>query len=253
MSAKNSIDIPCHHCGAVLIRPVWRFKNTKLHFCNRKCRGAWLKTQTGPNAYAYKGTNVQVNCSQCGKEVIRDPSHVKRNEHFFCGQNCWNKWRSVHMRDEGNPNFSTPAIETSCAFCGKAIRRKPWRIGTVKRTRHFCCKEHRAAWHKEHFVGENSPTWKGGSIRYYGPNWNEQKRAARKRDGYKCKACGVSQKKNGKALDVHHIVPFRSFGYVPGENENYLDANVLTNLVALCRNCHMKAEAGHIPVQMNLL
>ena len=100
-------------------------------------------------------------------------------------------------------------------------------------------------------VGENSPSWKGGTIEYYGPNWRKQRRAARKRDGYKCRVCNKKQK--GRALDVHHIKPFRDFGYVPGKNDNYREANRLTNLISLCKSCHKNVECGLIDIQLNLI
>jgi endogenous inhibitor of DNA gyrase (YacG/DUF329 family) len=157
------------------------------------------------------------------------------------------------MRDEGNPNFRTPAVETHCATCGKIVVRKPWRIGTTERIRHFCSLECKHQWHRDVMVGENSPAWKGGAVKYYGPRWRTQRRAARKRDGYKCRACGKTQKQNKKALDIHHIIPFKDFGYVPGVNENHLLANDLINLVSLCRHCHKAVEAGNMPLQLNLL
>jgi DEAD/DEAH box helicase domain-containing protein len=43
---------------------------------------------------------------------------------------------------------------------------------------------------------------------------------------------------------VHHIRPFRDYGYVRRENENYLQANQVDNLVTLCPSCHRRAEAG---------
>jgi DEAD/DEAH box helicase domain-containing protein len=43
---------------------------------------------------------------------------------------------------------------------------------------------------------------------------------------------------------VHHIRPFREFNYIPGQNENYQEANQLDNLITLCPSCHRQAEAG---------
>jgi DEAD/DEAH box helicase domain-containing protein len=71
----------------------------------------------------------------------------------------------------------------------------------------------------------------------YGPNWISQRDQARARDGHRCSRCGASAS-TGSQLDVHHITPFRSFGYRPGENQNYLLANRLENLVTLCARCH---------------
>jgi DEAD/DEAH box helicase domain-containing protein len=77
----------------------------------------------------------------------------------------------------------------------------------------------------------------------YGPNWKEQRQKALTRDGNRCRTCG-SEARPGAGLHVHHIRPFRDYGYVPGKNEAYLDANAEDNLVTLCPSCHRRAEAG---------
>ena len=46
-----------------------------------------------------------------------------------------------------------------------------------------------------------------------------------------CQGCGKTGAESGRALDVHHLQPFRFSG------DNSLD-----NLVALCRSCHMRAD-----------
>jgi DEAD/DEAH box helicase domain-containing protein len=77
----------------------------------------------------------------------------------------------------------------------------------------------------------------------YGPNWQEQRKKARARDGYRCQECGIPEPA-GSQHDVHHLKPFRTFGYIPGFNENYQIANRLSNLVLLCRRCHQRLESG---------
>ncbi|MCA9973895.1 MAG: DEAD/DEAH box helicase, partial [Anaerolineales bacterium] len=90
----------------------------------------------------------------------------------------------------------------------------------------------------------------------YGPNWQQQRKLALARDGHRCRTCGAAaelagQEPGGQApggkgavLHVHHIRPFRDYGYVRGENDHYLQANELDNLVTLCPSCHRQAEAG---------
>jgi DEAD/DEAH box helicase domain-containing protein len=77
----------------------------------------------------------------------------------------------------------------------------------------------------------------------YGPNWPAQRDLARSRDGFKCTQCGAAERPN-RQHDVHHLRPFRSFGYQPGLNEFYLAANDLANLRTLCRTCHQRIEQG---------
>ncbi|MGH2591992.1 MAG: DEAD/DEAH box helicase [Anaerolineae bacterium] len=76
----------------------------------------------------------------------------------------------------------------------------------------------------------------------YGPNWDEQREAARQRDEYRCRQCGTAERV--RHHDVHHIRPFREFSYVRGQNENYKQANALENLITLCPACHRRAEAA---------
>jgi len=75
----------------------------------------------------------------------------------------------------------------------------------------------------------------------YGPNWQVQRDAARARDGHRCRRCGAPER-DGRQHDVHHLTPFRAFGYVPGENDAYKLANQLENLITLCPRCHRRAE-----------
>ncbi|NLG27154.1 MAG: DEAD/DEAH box helicase [Chloroflexi bacterium] len=83
--------------------------------------------------------------------------------------------------------------------------------------------------------------WVGESQTSRGPSWPEQRDQARYRDGYRCQACGAPERP-GKQHDVHHLVPFREFGWVAGLNENHRQANALANLVTLCHDCHRQAE-----------
>jgi DEAD/DEAH box helicase domain-containing protein len=74
-----------------------------------------------------------------------------------------------------------------------------------------------------------------------GPNWALQRDRARLRDGYRCVWCGADERP-GHMHDVHHVRPFREFAWAPGENDRFVEANALGNLVTLCPSCHRKAE-----------
>jgi DEAD/DEAH box helicase domain-containing protein len=76
----------------------------------------------------------------------------------------------------------------------------------------------------------------------YGPNWPAQRKAARVRDSFRCRRCDTPEGDH-REHDVHHIRPFKTFRYVPGENEAYKEANRLENLMTLCRTCHHMVEA----------
>ncbi|HLB49419.1 MAG TPA: DEAD/DEAH box helicase [Anaerolineales bacterium] len=79
----------------------------------------------------------------------------------------------------------------------------------------------------------------------YGPNWEAQRNAARARDGYRCRECGAVEPTPPPPPQhhVHHLRPFREFGYARGQNENYKLANELDNLITLCPSCHHRVES----------
>ncbi len=77
----------------------------------------------------------------------------------------------------------------------------------------------------------------------YGPTWDQARSAVRMRDGYRCRVCGTPER-NGRQHDVHHLRPFREFGYVRGLNDNDRLANALDNLITLCPACHHRAETA---------
>lgn len=94
----------------------------------------------------------------------------------------------------------------------------------------------------------------------YGPNWEAQRNAARERDGFLCRECGAAEPPSrpspigdapmgegaggGRQHHIHHIRPFREFGYTRGQNENYKLANELDNLITLCPSCHRRVETA---------
>lgn len=75
----------------------------------------------------------------------------------------------------------------------------------------------------------------------YGPDWPARRDEVRARDGYRCRLCGAPERE-GRQHDVHHIVPFQAFGYIPGVNDLYKLANRPENLITLCPACHRRAE-----------
>ncbi|MCS6825440.1 MAG: DUF1998 domain-containing protein, partial [Caldilinea sp.] len=81
------------------------------------------------------------------------------------------------------------------------------------------------------------------SVNDYGPNWEEQRAAVRARERGRCAICGGPEAP-GRQHDVHHKIPFRLFGYVPGLNDFYLEANRLENLMLVCRGCHRRIETA---------
>jgi 5-methylcytosine-specific restriction endonuclease McrA len=237
------ITVSCAQCGALLDRAPWTTKRNKHHYCGRKCRALYLSQHiTGANHHQWTSTDIP--CASCGTIVQRTPSQTATRGHAFCTRKCYFAYLSMHKTGDHNPNWNGGSVDVLCAQCGTALQRNPSQADAY--AHQFCNKACHGEYLAQHITGANHHLWQGGRIGYYGPNWQTQQRAARRRDGYKCRHCGVKPK--GRALDVHHIKPFRSFGYIPDQNENYLMANDLINLVSLCKRCHKLAELGIISV-----
>ncbi len=77
----------------------------------------------------------------------------------------------------------------------------------------------------------------------YGPSWPPARKTAISRDQHLCRQCGAAERE-GRSHDVHHIRPFRDFGYIPGENHADRQANHIDNLITLCPACHHRAESA---------
>lgn len=177
-----------------------------------------------------KGTGQIVTkaCPVCGNPFTVPLWRVNEGVGKTCSMACRNIWLS---------RVKSRSITIECTACGREINREPY-AATGER---FCSR--RCA--NSRFTGKtgsDNPNWRGGRVTYYGPNWKEQRRLARQRDEHTCQRCTVAEHEYGQELDVHHIRPFREFGYVPGVNETYLQANDLNNLISLCMRCHKEVE-----------
>ncbi|MBI5565949.1 MAG: DEAD/DEAH box helicase [Chloroflexi bacterium] len=77
----------------------------------------------------------------------------------------------------------------------------------------------------------------------YGPDWDRIRSEILERDAHRCRKCGAGEPP-GRSHDVHHLRPFREFGYRRGVNDNDKIANAPENLLTLCRACHHRVEAA---------
>jgi 5-methylcytosine-specific restriction endonuclease McrA len=251
---------PCEVCG----KSVRRYPSDLLGrgrsgrvFCGRECQADWQRRSsinTGENNPRWKNNRISVTCEVCKKDFAIIPAQFKRFTRRFCSRTCKGKWFSINKQRENSPTWKGISIERPCDACGKMFRPRSESAERRSQRQHwFCSRTCRGVWMSKHQVAEQHPNWRGGEIDYYGPNWKAQQKAARVRDGHKCCYCKTKKGQRGKSLDVHHIRPFRDFGYVYGENDSYLQANDLVNLITLCPKCHKAAEAHKIAIQPYLL
>lgn len=250
---RDRVQCTCAHCRKTVYRRIWVVSNspTGLFFCASKCQYAWMaEHQKGESHHQYKAeSHIQTTCANCGQELLRDQDRLRRSPKSFCSKQCQAQWRSQNELGENNHSYRRFTVR--CTICGNEVKRS---ASCIRPSGNVCCSQE---CYKEllsqRFSGANHPNWKGGRVSFRGPNWASQRRKARERDKHTCQACGAKHRKNQTLFHVHHIVPFRNFGYIPNQNDNYLQANQLSNLITLCNSCHMRAEHGKIAFQPRLL
>lgn len=236
-----SVEVPCAQCGKLTRKPPSVLKQRKHVFCSRACTGAWKSANwAGEKAHQWKAREA-VPCAFCGASLQKTGNHLKKRTYNFCDMACYRQWqKEFSPRGDEHPSWNGGPVTVECGWCGMEIQRVRSEIG--KRQNFFCCRKHQGLWYSVHIRAEEHPNWRGGYSNNYGPNWEEQRAHARQRDRYHCRMCGLSQDALPRELDVHHIVAFREFRYVPGKNDHYLRANRLSNLVSLCPECHGQAN-----------
>jgi len=228
--SRKLIDANCLQCG----RQFWVRKGAtnSQRFCSRSCASFWQGLQSSQK--------VTKACLVCKKSFqVRSCEVLKIKT---CSKECSGKYRSfIRLTDsrlneisrsngklaKGRtfPELRKKPIERVCRQCQKVCY-----VPYKDRDRIFCS----VKCVQDYFHDDRSrtPGWRGGITPYYGENWKQQSRAARKRDRYICQDCGRYQWCPG--LDVHHIIPLREFG------SDWKTANQLHNLVTLCKSCHSK-------------
>jgi len=192
--------------------------------CSKECLKIHLSRlqQEHPNT---PRDRITKNCPVCGVSFETVPSTERR----FCSRSCADKAISLGLTHRRKPHL----IDLICEQCGQQFQVQPY----AAKTQRFCSLVCKYEWQGPAMSGENHPLWKGGRAEYYGSNWKRQRREARRRDGHVCQHCGITEQELGRALDVHHIKPFKEFGL-----ENHNQANKLSNLISLCTSCHSQAE-----------
>lgn len=226
----------CVICGKVF-DDHW---HNKQKFCSRACWNEYDRLNRPPNP-------LDLICENCGKPFQKFPGAARiKAKHHFCSRECDGQWRTKGGNPIGENHPEYNSIKVHCSYCGRGLIRQPYRLRNYQFQ--FCDSKCFGAWRSHNIHSEKHPRWRGGRLPDYGPEWLRIAEAIRQRDGYQCRNCGISQADYGKKLSVHHIIPFRSFGYKRGENENHILAHASENLITLCDPCHMRIEAGHLPL-----
>lgn len=230
--ANDSTDRRCPVCAKQLVRK-------QRQFCSLGCRNTFLGARK----------RVEKRCVICGAPFTVARSNARR--YSACSAGCMARRKQLTNRKrhatslqpqsqaKRRATFIARRIATECGCgCGTPLLVPLNRMAGQRNGRVFLNRAHYEAW----FRGEHvTHLWKGGDFPdYYGPTWPIQRRRALQRD-LVCQECASSDD-----LVVHHIKHFRHCA-------DYREANRLTNLVTLCRRCHVrvhltgKATAAALP------
>ncbi len=209
-------DKSCAVCGQSFLA----YRESSI-YCSKKCQSVACNKQDR--------RMVDATCDHCGcsfQKPWADLRHMqKHNKPVVCGGKCLSLLRGAK-------------VEFACDHCGRMALR--FKDEFDKYQFHFCSKQCESESYLHRKTGEAHYRFKDGSTSLsYGQGWTLARRRARKRDNFTCQSCGVTEKETGKALDVHHIIPFRDF-------DDYREANKLSNLISFCSSCHHRIEAEQI-------
>jgi len=170
---------------------------------------------------------VEAACKTCGKIIkIRHGDYnrqMKTQGFVTCSRACNAKAKGI-------------SVKLTCFECGKEFYRKQSQVDP--NNKHFFCSK-KCQKKNIDYILRGSDHFRyidGKSSCKRGKGWVQTRKEIRERDNYTCQQCGKTEREIGKALDVHHIKPYRLF-------DNYGDANKSENLISLCPSCHHKADA----------
>lgn len=242
MKGRKSL-IACDFCGVSFWRASRSLKRSPRHYC---CRQHFSLDQR--KGERHKGeTRI---CRTCGTAFYVYPSHLRNpaKANLYCSNTC--KGPGISAKTKGRTKSPEHRAKLSASKMGRPVlaRQKPpttlvclhcGESFTFDGRYTYRAKEQRfcgtACWYahiREH--PEQHGSFRGGREPYYGPDWDYQARRARERDEHTCQDCGLHQKR--PRLDVHHLIARRDF------NREHERANVLDNLITLCKSCHSKRE-----------
>jgi 5-methylcytosine-specific restriction endonuclease McrA len=196
--------------------------------------GKVLKTKRGRSIHHARVHDEKlrktITCAVCGDEFKVRISQAETRIH--CSFKCRGETYSERFAGENTNLWKGGKVTLICDYCGDDYDVYPSQEDRSK----FCSRGCRADWQSEELTGEDAPHYVGGSYPY-GDGWTpKKKQQVRKRDGFECVDCGLTQeehlKKYRRKLEVHHIRKARDVS-------DAADRNALENLVTLCRHCHL--------------
>ncbi len=190
-------------------------------------------------------------CKVCHKSFKVKPSRMAIGKGIYCSKECYQSTYRINERELEyyiEKGKSRSFIARMANKNVHSIRRKLKELGIAWKKQ--LSDEHKAKISpigrkhseetkqkmREAQLGEKGHNWKGGVIpeRFRSP-WKHNRDIVLTRDEHKCQLCGAT-KEDDVYIDVHHRIPFRFY-------RNALDGHDISNLLTLCRRCHVLVES----------
>jgi len=228
--SRNNVELACPICAKKFkIKPSRAEQNNAMTCGSRECIGE-IRRRHQLKFRGIKPEDRTVNCSQCGKEITRKPSHITRFENSYCSVACKAKGQGgEHIEWQTRKQYP-------CETCGTLV----WRSPATLQPHTFCSRKCSAAPNSPaksvRFAGEGNPNYIDGrdSFPYTAGFDGFLKKTILARDEMKCQACGLPKVKGIPRTHVIHHIDFAKINHKP------------SNLITLCQHCHAKVHAGKL-------
>lgn len=230
------VTAECDQCGEQFERKDSTIEGKDNVFCNRECSDEWRsENQFGENHPGY--TKKEVECGYCGDSLKRKKSDRENHEILFCSHDC--RWDYFRENDgyEWEEHWNTNRVTVECEWCGDSL----YRIESHANydNHNFCDHDCYGQWRSENIYGEGHPDYKENTRKHYGASWVVARENRIEKDGYECRACGMTREEHkaryGRDLPVHHVIPLRKF-------DDRETGHSIDNLVTACDACHSRFE-----------
>lgn len=217
--------VKCHICKAEFNKSPSQINKSKSgnHFCSRSCSAQYTNT-TSP-----KRQLKSFFCSKCGDEIPRDSQHCRSTVCTACKANTVR--RPTEKQLEALKKGGRKLKPRNCKRCGKDLQRKSYEDDRIT-----CedCYENRVDWSKVTYAEVK------GARKY---QKNSRIRALARRAyiksgrPQKCEKCDYD-----KHFEVCHIKAIKDHS----DDTLVSEINDLSNLLALCPNCHWEMDYGDV-------
>lgn len=98
------VKAKCNYCGKIIFRGRSEVEAGPV-YCSTECsKKRKSEKMTREGNYNWRGPDIEVSCSECGKVLYKRP-HQARQEDYFCSSVCMGKWISKNRVGENSHNW----------------------------------------------------------------------------------------------------------------------------------------------------